>query len=272
MSATPDEPEWRTGISEIRDDVPFLYGYDLLEAADADVDFPAIVLLAFTGRMPTRNESRMANAMLVVSAAHGISPSGALSRILAACGVPIQVSVGGAALSIGDYHGGAGEQLGEALKALDAELGVDAEPGAVAAALVERFTAAGERVPGFGHPMHGGGDPRAPMFLGLSDRLGTSGRYCAIGREVERLLSEQKSRPIAMNVNGAICVILSDLGVPPHFMRVFNIVSRSAVLGAMAAEENERERRWRMTASGDDVVYDGPPPRPVPAEWRRADG
>jgi citrate synthase len=270
--APADQPEWRTGIAEIRGDVPYLYGYDLTEAATLDVDFSAIMLLAFTGRMPTRNESRMANAMMVVSAAHGISPSGALARIFAASGVPIQVAVGGAALSIGDYHGGAGEQLGEALHSVEDELGPDAEPAVIARALVERFRSVGERVPGFGHPMHGGGDPRAPLFLDLSERWGVAGRYTAICREVERVLGERTSRVIGMNVNGAICAILSDLGVPPQFMRVFNIASRSPVLGAMAAEEVERERRWRMTASGDDVVYDGPAPRPVPDGWRSPEG
>lgn len=265
-------PEWRTGVSELRGDVPFLYGYDLMEAAEAGVDFAAITLLAFTGEMPTQEQSRMANAMLVLGAAHGISPTGAISRILAASGVPIQVSVGAATLSIGDYHGGAGEQLGRALQEAR-ERRPPGQPLRLAAeAVVEGFAAVGERVPGFGHPMHQGGDPRAPALLAMADRLGVSGDFCELAREVGSVLSERKGREIALNVNGACCAILGDLGVSWRFMRVFNITSRAPVLGALAVEEIERERRWRMTASGDDVVYDGPAPRPVPPGWRSAPG
>jgi citrate synthase len=130
------------------------------------------------------------------------------------------------------------------------------------------FASVGERVPGFGHPMHQGGDPRAPALLRMADRLGISGVFCALAREVGNVLSDRKGREIALNVNGACCAILSDLGVSWRFMRVFNITSRAPVLGALAAEEIERERRWRMTASGDDVVYDGPAPRSVPPEWQ----
>ncbi|HEX3962977.1 MAG TPA: citrate/2-methylcitrate synthase [Trebonia sp.] len=260
--------EWRTGVSELRGDVPFLYGYDLFEAASAGVNFGAIVLLAFTGEMPTPSQSRMANAMLVMGAAHGISPTGAISRIMAASGVPMQVSVGAAALSVGDYHGGAGEQLARSLQQAQA----GHEPGdpvrETAQTVVADFESAGERVPGFGHPMHQGGDPRAPAMLKMASELGVSGAYCELAREVGDVLTGRKSRQIALNVNGASCAILSDLGVSWRFMRVFNITSRTPVLGALAAEEIERERRWRMTASGTDVSYDGPPPRPLPPGWQ----
>jgi citrate synthase len=260
--------EWRTGIAELRNDAPFLYGYDLFEAAEAGMDFAAIMLLAFTGELPTRSQARMANAILVIGAAHGISPTGAISRILAASGVPIQVSVGAAALSIGDFHGGAGEQLARSLQQLQAQRQPGQPVRDAATALVSSFESAGEPVPGFGHPMHRGGDPRAPALLQMADRLGVTGPCCELAAAVADVLTERKSRVIGLNINGATAAILSDLGISWRFMRVFNITSRAPVLGALAAEETERERRWRMTASGEDVVYDGPPPRPVPPEWR----
>jgi citrate synthase len=247
----------------VRDDVPFLRGYNLAEAAEAEVGFGAILLLAFTGTMPTPAQARMANIMLVMGAAHGISPSGAVSRILAASGVPIQVSIAGAALSIGDYHGGAGEQLAEALQDVQG-----ADEAATVAQVIASFESRGERVPGFGHPMHADGDPRAPHLLGLADRLAVSGDHVSTAVAIGRELSERKGRDLPLNINGAWAAILSDLGVPWQLMRVFTITSRAPVLGALAVEEVQRERRWRKTASEDTVVYDGPPPRELPEPWR----
>jgi citrate synthase len=266
--------EWRTAVSEIRGDVPYLHGYNLESLAQYDVSFAAVALLAATGELPSRNEAKMANAILVLLAAHGISPNGALSRIMAACGVPIQVSVGVSAMSTGDYHGGSGEQLAYVLSKaarIDGDVRVNsAEEASEAAAryVVDYFEDLGERLPGFGHPMHSGGDPRAPFLLGMARELGVGGYYCALGTAVEEVLGERKRRQIRLNVTGASAAILSDLGVPWRFMRVFNIAARTPVAGALGIEEIERERRWRMVASGDDVRYDGVPPRDVPDEWQ----
>lgn len=272
-TSTPDDEgapqaEWRTQISEIRDDIPYLYGYSLKDLAHNDVDFSAVLLLAATGELPSKNAAKMANAMLVMLAAHGISPSGAVARIIAACGVPIQVSVGVSAMSMGLHHGGSGEQLAEAFQAVRrtaGERGEEQSPSEASARLVvDHFEGP---LPGFGHPMHSSGDPRAAFLLGLADELEVSGWYCALAREVESLLQKRKGRPIPLNVTGAVSAILSDLGVPWRFMRVFNVTARTPVQGALSIEEIERERRWRMVAA-NDVEYDGVPPRSVPTTWQ----
>lgn len=261
----PTGPEWRTAVSEIRDDVPFLHGYDLGEAAEQGVAFPAIVLLAATGEMPNRDQAAMMNAILVLTAAHGISPSGAIARILASCGVPLQVAVAGSTLSTGDNHGGSGEQLSKAMYAAVAEHGDDLDRAA--AAVVESCLADYGFVPGYGHPMHTSGDPRAPLLLGLAERHKVAGRFVALAAAVSAELERRRGKPIPLNATGAIAAVLSDLGVPWQFGRALISVARAATVGALALEEVERERRWRMVASGPDVVYDGAPPRPLPAEW-----
>jgi citrate synthase len=259
-------PEWRTALSEIRDDVPFLHGYDLSEAAAEGVDFPAIVLLAATGELPSRGQAAMMNAILVLTAAHGISPSGAIARILASCGVPLQVAVAGSTLSTGDNHGGSGEQLSRALYEAVAEHG--AEPEKAAADVVERCLTQYGFVPGYGHPMHTAGDPRAPLLLDLARRHGVAGTYVAVAEAGEVDLARRRGRPIPLNATGAIAAVLNDLGVPWQFGRALISAARSATVGALALEEVRRERRWRMVASGPDVAYDGVPPRPLPEEWR----
>lgn len=259
-------PEWRTAISELRDDVPFLHGYDLSEAAAEGVDFAAIILLAATGELPGRGQAAMMNAILVLTAAHGISPSGAIARILASCGVPLQVAVAGSTLSTGDNHGGSGEQLSEAMYEAVREHGED--PTTAAAAVVRRCLERYGFVPGYGHPMHTEGDPRAPLLFGLARRHGVAGTYVAVAEAGAAELERRRGRPIPLNATGAIAAVLNDLGVPWRFGRALVSVARSATVGALALEEVDRERRWRMVASGPDVAYDGHPPRPLPEQWR----
>jgi citrate synthase len=257
--------EWRTAISEIRDDVPYLHGYNLLDAANETVPFSAITLLSWTGELPSKEHADVLNALLVLTAAHGISPTGAISRVLAACGVPIQVAVAGATMAMGDYHGGSGEQLGMMMaSALDSD-----EPSQESRAerMIDDCLSRWNYVPGFGHPMHGNGDPRAPFLFRYAAERGVRGPCTELIEATAAALSRRKGRDIGINVVGATVAILGDLGVPWRYQRVLSAVARGPVVGALAVEEMEREKRWRMIASGDDVVYDGVKPRALPSEW-----
>jgi citrate synthase len=112
-------------------------------------------------------------------------------------------------------------------------------------------------VPGYGHLMHTEGDLRAPLLFGLARSHGVA--------ELER----RCGRPIPLNATGAIAAVLSDLGLLWRFGRALVGVARSVTPGALALDEVDRERRWRIVASGPDVAYGGHPPRPLPEQWGR---
>lgn len=218
---------WRTAISQLYEDNPFLYGYDLEQLAKSGVPFSAVILLAGAGALPLRGAAKMANALLVLIAAHGIGPSGAVARVMAACGVPIQVSVAASAMAIGDYHGGSGEQLAwsfqEAMAAGKVgQRSSTAEFGTIAEDVVRSFFSRVERVPGCGHPMHAGGVPRAPFVISLARELCVASDYCILAKEVERVLASASDRRIPMNITGATAVAFSDLGLLWKLMLVFN--------------------------------------------------
>lgn len=269
MTAT--EQGWTTRLSSIADDRPTLLGYDLLELA-CRYDFVELAYLSWTSRFPTPQQKRMLNVLLGATIIHGIAPTGALARGLYRTGVPVQVAISGALLSVGDVHAGVGEQLGEAIEraALVAGYTGDSSWNAsvveeCARLVIDDFAHRNTRIPGFGHPAHPEGDPRAPVLFAQAHELGIAGYFCAVVPEIDRQLELKAGRPIACNADGAMTAILEDLGIGWRYSRVLIMVARTAGLGAQVIEEALTPTpRWR-DAMLPNEVYIGPPDRPLPA-------
>lgn len=253
----PDEAAWRTALSDTGDDYIRYRGYDVEEVVRS-LDFAATAFLLVRGEPPTEVEAEVFNALLASVVDHGISPSQAVTRYTAASGSPIQAAVAAGVLTIGDYHGGAGE-VTASLFVDYLEASEDEPLDEVAETLVADRLDAGERVPGYGHTEHPPGDPRTPVLLEVAREAGVAGRYTDLALAVEAELSEAVGRELPMNVNGVVAALLLDLGFDPSFARPMVIMARVPGLLAHAIEETERERRWRPVAGG--TTYDGPEPR-----------
>src|SRR5512132_3213444 len=107
---------WRTAITKASAQEIRVRGYDLVELIE-HVDFGSVIHLLFKGELPTPDQARMMNALLVAICDHAIAPSEAVSRVVAACGVPLQVAVAAGMLTIGDVHGGAGQEFARKIQA-----------------------------------------------------------------------------------------------------------------------------------------------------------
>lgn len=260
---------WITALSTIADERPTLRGRDLLTVAQQN-DFTSVVFFACRGSLPTDAERAMLDMVLGSGIIHGVAPTGSIARALARSGVPTQVAIAGSLLSLGDIHGGAGEQLGSAFHAVAAELGIS--PGdawtqqtvdGMAAGVEQHFRSRGLRVPGLGHPAHPDGDPRAVALLRRADALSVADLCCATLRSLERSVGARARRPIPANIDGAMIAILCDLGFDPRYARVFLMVSRAVGLGAQVLEEIDHPSpRWRDAILGNET-YVGPPVEPV---------
>lgn len=273
MSGSIDR--WETSIAEVRDDDVLIRGYRLGDLVGR-VGFTDMVLLVHTGELPDESRRRMLDAIMVSLIEHGISPSTIITRMLASCGTPLQAAVSGGVLSIADWHGGSGEQLGEVLAGIVAavaddgghEPGTDAFTGALrdrAAALVRDYRERRQRFEGFGHPQHPEGDPRALMLLSLADELGVAGSHVRLIRLLDDEIAAAMGRRLQPNVTGAVAALLLDLGFSWRAVRGLVIASRTAGLVAHVVEELEQGGRWRH-ASADQVEYTGPAERSLPPE------
>jgi citrate synthase len=262
------EDWWRTSIIEMRPGEIRLRGYPVEELI-GNVSFPAMIWLMLRGELPSEAQAALLGAALVAAVDHGPqAPSIAIARMAITCGIGINNAMASAINALGDVHGGAGEQAAALYAAIAKRLdGGAALPDAVCDELDARALEGEKFVPGFGHRFHPV-DPRAPRLLALVDaaaRAGTvSGRFAAIGRELERALAARKGKTIPMNIDGATAVVYAELGFPPALVRGLFVLSRSVGILAHAWEQCARGERNKGPIPREYLwTYDGPPRRPL---------
>lgn len=254
---THDKP-WRTALSRFDDRGVEIAGYDMAELMEK-LDFGGCMFLLFQQRLPTPAQAKLLNAVLISCIDHSIVASSAVSRIVAASGVPLQACVAAGMLTIGDIHGGAGAELSRRLEewvreAREAGIPIADKAREVVAGLRERR----ERIEGLGHPLHPQGDSRVDTLIRLARELDLSGPHLELALVISEQLGQATGKTLPLNIDGAIAAIVSDLGFDWRHGRAFVFVPRAAGLAAQAVEEATRERGWRKIASAEDIAYDGP--------------
>ncbi|WP_407563586.1 citrate synthase [Streptomyces sp. 184] len=128
-----------------------------------------------------------------------------------------------------------------------------------AAAVVSDHLRAGRRVPGLGHRLYPGEDPRAEALFALLDGIPRAAAALAAAREVAEITARHAS--VRPNVDLALAVLSVSAGMPPEAGETVFAVARTAGWVAHALEEYA-ERPLRMRPSGR---YTGPPPeQPLP--------
>ncbi|AKH81216.1 citrate synthase [Streptomyces sp. CNQ-509] len=128
-----------------------------------------------------------------------------------------------------------------------------------AAAVVSDHLRAGRRVPGLGHRLYAGEDPRAEVLFALLDGIPRAAAALAAAREVAEITA--RDVPVRPNVDLALAVLSVSAGMPAEAGETVFAVARTAGWVAHALEEYA-ERPLRMRPSGR---YTGPPPaQPLP--------
>ena len=262
--ATMNMKDWRTSIAEVistDDEEEVLVRGHKLSELTGSISFVEMMYLMFAGTLPTKAQARVLDALLVASVEHGIAPPSMIARCFASYGTTIQGAVAGGVMAFGDRMGGLGEQLAklmsESLNAIadDPTTIPDERLREEAHAVVEDARAKGERVPGYGIPLHGM-DPRAPKVLGIAKAEGTFGAFCRFGAFIEDALAEQREgKRVPMNLDGVGAVVVLDTGLDWRTTRMFLITPRSVSMGAHYIEEQDQDSTWRHIPA-DWIDYD----------------
>jgi citrate synthase len=128
-----------------------------------------------------------------------------------------------------------------------------------AAPVVAEYLRAGRQIPGLGHRVYRGEDPRAGMLLGLLAEVPAAAPALAAARAV--VATAARHTPLHANVDLALAVLTQSCAMPAEAGETVFAVART--VGWIAhAQEEYLERPLRMRPSGD---YDGPRPgRPLP--------
>ncbi|MEV7592949.1 citrate synthase [Streptomyces sp. NPDC089922] len=128
-----------------------------------------------------------------------------------------------------------------------------------AAPVVAEYLRAGRRVPGLGHRLYRGEDPRAAALFARLEGLEQAAPALGAAREVAAVMARQGG--LHANVDLALAVLTVSCGMAAEAGETVFAVARTAGWIAHALEEYQ-ERPLRMRPSGQ---YHGPrPPRPMP--------
>lgn len=254
---------WRTALSKVEPGHIGVRGYDVASLI-RHASFGDVVYLLFKGEWPQRHEGELIEAILVSSCDHSLAaPSTDATRLVASAGVPLPSAVAAGLLAVGEHHGGAIERCAQMLQAALQDM-PPGEDGLASAAnrLVATMRAKGERLPGYGHPVHPE-DPRVAPLFDLAAERGLAGRWVTFSRAVERALLEQTGRPLPINVDGAIAALLLEMELDWRVGKAFFLIARSAGLSAHYLEQITRERPFKA-ADLNEIEYDGPGARELP--------
>jgi citrate synthase len=188
-----------TGTSIVRQFLTFLTG-----AANPSIHQVASELAACWCQEPARAE-RILNAVLILTLDHEFNVSSFTSRVVASAGSNLYEVVNAAMCAFsGSRHGRISERAEQFLRELE-----DAES---VLAVIHARLRSGEEIPGFGHPLYPGGDPRARLILQLlgEDFPVESAKIQKRIKESERALRK------AANVDLALAVVSRVLALPAH--------------------------------------------------------
>jgi len=247
-----------TAISASNAEAIVVRGHDLCTGLIGVVTFTDHAWLLVAGALPSVAQRRILDATLVAIAEHGLVPSVVASRMtLAAAPEALQGAVAAGILGCGSVILGSADAAGRLFTSLLARAAHEPVEAATSLALTEMRTAR-QPVPGFGHPLHKRQDPRVARLLAVAEECGLAGRHVEVARLVERLVPEIFSKPLAMNVSGAIAAVLLDAGYPLLAIKGVPMLARTASLIAHLLEEQQRPIGFILAHEGAAAIgYDG---------------
>jgi citrate synthase len=251
---------WRTGITTSDEKNIYIRGYDVASLM-TQASFTDTIYLLHQGHLPTREERRLLDAILIGVSDHGpAAPSAAAARIVVSGNrQSSEAAIAAGVLAMGDAHGGAAyecmQMIGEGIKRARRDfISIqDAARSVAAGAKSER-----KRLPGMGHRVHTE-DPRTGVLFSMARESNLAGDGIAFMEALEEAAREL-IRPLPVNIDGALSAVLYDLGFLPSVAKLIFIIGRVAGLTAQVMEEYTREKPMRVHIP---VIYDGPPPRGI---------
>ena len=237
--------EFPTSVGTSEADSITLLGHDLPNELIGHVGFGELAYWLITQRRPTPGQARVFDAVLVALADHGFTPTAIAAR-LTYLSAPdaLQGALAAGLLGGGSRFLGVTEDTGVFLAGAlaSADELPDSEAGwdELAAAAIRARRAAGQLVPGLGHPVHKAGDPRTPVLISLAREAGVYGPYLSLFESVGRVHPPILGRTLPLNGAGVCGAALADAGIDVALLRGVALLARCAGLLGHLAEEMRR--------------------------------
>jgi citrate synthase len=249
-----------THVAQAYPDRVEVRGRDLAGDLMGRLSFTEYFHLLLTGREPTADQRDFLDVLLVAIAEHGMMPTNVAARMtLAADPGSLQGAVAAGILGAGPVVLGTSEECARLLEAAQEQVEAGARPTQVAEEAAVALRASGERMPGFGHPVHRPVDPRAERILELADERGVSGHHVLLARCLRDAVAEAWGKPLPMNVAMPSAAVMLDLGFEPAAVKAVPLLARTAGLLAHLAEEREHPLGFLLAAKAEEAIEYEPP-------------
>lgn len=206
-------------------------------------------LRMITGRPPGAVKAKALDAYFVTMAENGLNTSTYVARIVASTGARAPSAIVAALCALeGPLHGGAPGDVLDMFEAVGS--------AGRSKAWVEAELAAGRKIPGMGHRVFKGRDPRAAILERAAADLSPTSRL-DVARAVERAATEAlaaRGKPLQANVEFYGAVLLDAVGIPWELFTTTFAVARVAGWCAHIAEQRATGNLIQPNAR-----YTGPP-------------
>ncbi|MEU5039567.1 citrate synthase [Streptomyces griseorubiginosus] len=207
-----------------------------------------------SGRKPDEASLRALDTALGLLVDHDLAASTLAVRVAASARAHAYATVSaGLGVLEGPLHGAA--------SGLAHKLLLDVLDRGDAAPVIAEELRTGRRIPGLGHRLYPGEDPRARALFALLEQIPRAEPALLAARDI--VATTARHAPLHANVDLALAVLTASSGMPSTAGETVFAVARTAGWIAHALEEYG-ERPLRMRPSG---IYLGPkPPQPLPVQ------
>lgn len=197
-----------------------------------------VLYLLLLGKLPTLNQAKMLEAIIVSVIDHGVKPPSTIAAVTVAnTGANLNSSVAAGILAINEFHGGAIEKAMSAIsEAVEFQEKDGLETTQAAEKVIKIYKEQGSRVSGFGHRFHAA-DPRTVRLFELAKELGIAGKFIEQAEVLEIVLTEKSGKNLPINADGAIAACLLEMDFSPKIANGIFMIARTAGLVAHAVEE-----------------------------------
>lgn len=258
---TADEHEdryWSTQISEIRPDTVVVRGYRLDELIG--LSFTTATYLMIKGRLPTRGQARVLDAILTGVLDYGLEKTGTVAaRYVVSSNPQVQAGLATAVLAAGDYAL-ATENSARFITETHAAYVAASRPdmSAYAEHVVAEAQAAKLRIPGFGHPVFKKVDPRSAVLRRIAVDAGLWTEAAQLYEAVHRAFTALPGREdFPINDIGMLAAISVALGFSPQESTALAVIGTLPGVVAHVSEELTSGTVGRVVPA-KDVAYDVP--------------
>lgn len=237
--------KWTTKISTHENGELYVRGKKLTTLID-QVSFSEMIFFLLQGKMPSPNEIKLLDAILVSCIEHGVeAPSAYIPRVIISTGNSINVALAGGLLSIGDHHGGAIEKATQYLQS-------DKNPKEI----VKEALAKDERIAGLGHKIYKDVDPRSAKLFNYAKELKIDSKFIEKAQDISEEFEKESGKKLVLNIDMAIAACMSELGFDYRIGKAIFCLGRLPGMIAHSFEEATEEKPYRRFEESD-VEYKG---------------